>query len=618
MNRFFTLLISVLFFFNPIQDVIGQIQFDQVASDVGIDFLSSASKKLGAGCAFFDYNNDGFEDLYIIGGVERDMLYKNNGNGTFTEVGQQSGMNVTLLYDTFGVVTGDLNGDGYRDIVVTTDKPDRNLLFKNNGGNTFSEIGESAGLTHVAMSYAPSLGDYDNDGDLDIYIGNYIDVGGIIYDQNNNPIGYDHDCHPNFMYRNDGSFTFTEVGQSLDIDDEGCALSTVWTDFDNDNDIDMMVCNDFGEWTAPNALFKTNSPGNTLEDISVPSNMNAELYCMGIAVSDFDHDNDLDYYFTNIGRNLLLQNNNDETFIDVTTQAGVENAIVNNVLTTSWGDAFLDINNDTWDDLFVVNGWIALAFLDNELHDPDKLYLNNGDGTFDDISELAGVDNTFFSRAMAFSDFDNDGDLDIVVVAIHWLINQTEHVLFYKNESATNNHWLQVKLIGQTSNKEAYGTHMIIHTGGDSWRHEIVSASSHSSQNTTIAHFGLGTNTIVDSLEVFWPKGKNDVFYNIQGDQRIEIDENDGIIFTNVHEQTIPGVSFVRNGENAEFIFSDGINSQEWLIQVTNAHGQLTQSHNLNYNQSRFSLSEKFKLPKGVYFVHLSSGFKKQTFKWIN
>ena len=221
------------------------------------------------------------------------------------------------------------------------------------------------------------------------------------------------------------------------------------------------------------------------------------------------------------------------TFTDYTADAGVENEWVDttwhpldSAYAVGWGTALMDIDNDTWQDLWVVNGWMGVAILPTSFDDPDYLYKNNGDGTFSDITPTAGVGDPSISRGFAYADYDNDGDLDGMVVATHWDTLSTAKVLLYRNDYAGSNHYLNVKLEGVTCNRDAYGSHIKIVTGGDSWIHEVVGGSSHSSQNSSIAHFGLGASVMVDSLIITWPGGAMQCMTNIPADTSIHILED--------------------------------------------------------------------------------------------
>ena len=519
------------FCFTTFTSLIAQSSYTEISASAGIDYLVWGPRKMGGGLAFFDYDMDGWEDLYVTGGLRRDMLYHNNGDGTFTEVGLAAGLGATSI-QTYGVVSGDIDNDGFREIVITTDSTDANFLFYNNGDGTFTDISASAGIVETDWGYAPAFGDFNHDGLIDLYVGNYIETGRAIFDSITGlAIGYDHDCSENQLYINNGDLTFTEIGMLANVNDDGCALATAFTDFDHDGDVDLLVANDFGEWVSPNGLYRNEFPSvSTLSDVSTPSNMDVQLYSMGIAIADYDHDMDMDYYISNIGGNVLMKNNNDGTFVEDQAAAGVKNEFVNDpldsILTVGWGTAFMDMDNDTWQDLYVVNGYMGLPMFATSLDDPDKMYRNNGDGTFDDVSSASGLGSTHIGRGFAYSDFDKDGDLDFVVTNIHWDTTTSDRIQFYRNDYAGTNHWINIELEGLACNRDGYGSHIKVVTATDSWLYEINGGSSHASQNSSIAHIGLGTSTSIDSLIIFWPGGGEQVLTSLAADQHLHILED--------------------------------------------------------------------------------------------
>lgn len=511
-----------------------QTGFTEVSQSIGINHTYGRDFDfMGGGAAFFDFDNDGDLDLYMTGGLRRDVLYRNDGD-IFTEVGEQAGLADTGFPQTMGVITGDIDNDGFRDIFVTTKDDSPNLLFKNKGDGTFVNISTTAGNVDTAWSTSASFGDFNLDGLLDIYVVNYIKEQKLIRNNDGDVIGFDHECYPNFLYINDGGGTFSEMAAELGIAQRGCGLATVFTDYDNDSDSDIYIANDFGAYISPNVLFRNDGPDNSsgwkFTNVSSNSGMNAAIFGMGIAMGDYDQNGTFDYYVSNLGRNVLYKNLGDGTFLDVTDEAGVANTNVGTLLSTSWGTAFLDYNNDTYPDLFVCNGYIPAAdFLSPSSSDPNKLYKNNGNGTFTDVSSLMGIDNTDIGRGFACGDYDNDGDLDILVMVIakdptNKNVSRA-HALLYRNNLNNGNHWLKLKLQGTASNRDGFGAHVQIKIDNHSWIRELDGGSSHLSHNSSIAHFGLGQYTHIDSVVVIWPGGKKQVISDVQVDQTIKIIE---------------------------------------------------------------------------------------------
>ncbi|MEM9022936.1 MAG: CRTAC1 family protein, partial [Bacteroidota bacterium] len=514
--------------------------FTEVRQDAGISGFCTNQNAHGAGTAFFDYDNDGFEDLYVVSGNGMDQLYHNEGDGTFRRVTIEAGIDTTEALNTFGVVTGDVDNDGFRDIFVTTGGVSNNLLFMNNGDGTFSERSASANITQVANSTGAAMGDINLDGWLDIYVTNYIEFDAFITDSNGIGIGFAHDCHDDFFYLNNGNGTFSEIGGALSIADSGCGFQVAFTDYDMDRDQDIYVINDFGAWVKPNGLYRNNYPAFDFTDVSAASGMDVAIYGMGIAIGDYDEDLDLDYYVANLGRNVLLQNQGNGVTVDVTDSAGVEDTFVNDpVLTVGWGTGFLDYDNDAYLDLYVVNGFIFTPpFLFNDQKNPNKLYRNNqADGTFTDVSVQEGVSDSTISRGYAHADYDRDGDLDLVIGPTLCSVpaSPPTQIRFYRNDLQNGKHWLQVELQGVTGNRDGYGALVYAFAGGRKFLREINGGSSHCSQNTSMAHFGLDSISQVDTLIVSWLGGARDTVYGVAADQRIRVVEGGAWYTTRTH-----------------------------------------------------------------------------------
>ena len=504
--------------------VLGQGTYKEVAMEWGIEHYHHNLNYVGAGggVAVFDYNNDGFQDIYFTGGWFPDELFKNNGNGSFTKIGIYAGLGVTEYYNTKSVITGDINNDGYRDLFISTEGSLRNLIFLNNGDGTFTEIG---GIYDNLRTFGSVFGDFNLDGFLDIYVLRYAQSGGVVVDENNTVIGFNHKCTANELYLNNGDLTFTEL-ESSGTGDEGCGLAVVVTDINDDNIPDLYMANDFGEWTLPNGCYINNYPEETFTDVSAETGLNAPIYGMGIAVGDYNRDGLLDYYVTNIGPNVLYKNNGNSDFIDVAEESKVLNDSVNGKFVSSWGTAFFDYDLDGFEDLFVSNGYLqASGFLGTSFEQPNKLYRNLGDGTFEDVSIIENVADSNIAKGMAVGDLDNDGDLEIIV-SVGGDDSSTGNVLIYENLQGNQNNWLKVMLRGVSANRDGYGAKVKAYSTGITWIHEIEGGSSHASHNSTIAHFGLGEVTELDSLVIIWPGGKYQKYETVETNNLIFIEED--------------------------------------------------------------------------------------------
>ena len=496
--------------------------FTEIAQTSGIDHRHLSKNYMGGGVAFFDYNNDGYDDIYLTGGEGPDRLYKNLGDGTFIETTKEAGIDSLSTITSRGVVTGDIDNDGFRDIFVACQQ-DANVLYHNNGDGTFTDISTSSQIDVLnAFSMGASMGDFNLDGYLDIYVINYIKV----FDADQN--GYYHECSNDWLYINNKDNTFTEVGNSTNANNDGCSLASTFTDHNQDGRPDIYIANDFGAWVRPNVLYQ-NTAIDTFKDVSSTSATDVAIYGMGIATGDYNKDGLFDYYVTNLGRNVLLKGTPSGVYADVTDLAGVPNEFTEApAKSVGWGTVFFDYDHDGFEDLFVANGYVpSNASIGNgtTLLDPNKLYRNNTDDTFTDVSLAMGVSDSNYSRGMAVADIDNDGDLDILATILNANDTETSRVRLYRNDVSSGN-YLQVKLQGTASNRDAYGAKAKAYKNGEIWLREVAGGSSHVSQNTSTIHFGMAGYDSFDSLEIIWNGGKKQTFYQIEHNQTIKIIED--------------------------------------------------------------------------------------------
>lgn len=608
-----------------------QLTFSNETQSANIQHVYSGLGSMGSGVACFDYNNDNYQDVYLTGGYGLDKLFKNNGDGTFTDVSANSGLTHINGVQTIGVVTGDIDNDGYRDVFITTRSATPSILYKNNGDGTFTDITLSAGINATSdgidedkQSFSASMGDINLDGYLDIYLVNWIDTIGYLYDGNNNLSGFQHQGAPNRLYLNNGDMTFTEVSDVYGVKDTGCGLASVFSDYDNDADADILVANDFGEWVRPDALYRNEYPAASCTDVSASSSFDSQIYGMGIGVGDYDQDGDLDYYKTSIGRNVLLNNLGNGTFQDTTNFAGVEDHYVNGVtpnLLISWGAGFIDYDHDTYLDLVVADGRVGSpTFFPSIDSMPDRLYKNNGNGTFTDVTLQEGLEQYGLSRGMAYGDMDNDGDMDILFTCVqHQILGIPGSPVYFQNNLNNGKNWLKVKLVGTVNNRDAMGSHIIIHLGEKSWIHEIGSGGQgHNSQHSSIAHFGLDAATEVDSLEVRWlgqNLSPNQMFYNIGSNRMIEITENANN-YTVIHGPTattpqVEQASTIRvfpNPTKGNFTVEYKVlETNNVQIDILNIEGKVLHSiinERQNEGEQRITWQGK-NLPNGLYLVRI-------------
>ncbi len=497
--------------------------FSDVTNVSGISFvhtgLGDNDMQIGTGAAWFDYDRDGNLDLYVTRRVGANALFKNNGDGTFTEV---AGPTVADAgHDGAGVAVADFNNDGWLDLYLANS--DEDVLLRNNGGTGFSNITSTAGLDVSSDSRGTSAtwGDYDGDGYLDLYVANHAHT-----DMRQFPIPAK---TQDFLFRNNGDETFTDVSSLLGTADiEGTGFIGAWTDFDNDGDLDIFLVNDCAVGPVSTRLFRND--GGTDPEHWVFTEVSAEVgtdHCragMGIAIGDYNRDGWLDYFYSNVGPPLLLQNNGG-SFTDVTTEAGVDDEFFPSdgggmFKRWTWGANFLDCDLDGWLDLYVANGLMRPK--STTVAQPNLLYVSNGDGmTFTDASLASGCNDVDRTRTSVVGDYDGDGDADLFVV------NYEENARLYRNENHNGNHYLIVELQGVISNRDGTGSRLRIRTpdGGVQY-YETHSGMSLGGGDDLAAYFGLGKNTVVSELLIRWPSGLVQVLTGVAPDQRLKVVED--------------------------------------------------------------------------------------------
>lgn len=503
--------------------------FEDVFPEMGIQFFAIEDGIMSGGVVVFDYDGDGYEDLFFTGGFRKPRLYKNNPNATrkedrFLNVTNQANVNIPDGVTTFGAAAGDLNNDGHLDLIVTTGLTQRSYVYMNNGDGTFTEMGLQLGMPETSMSTSISLGDVNNDGWLDIYFTNYF--------------ANDNTCLENYLYINDSGLRFYELAVNYEVNDAGCGLASTLSDYDNDGDLDLFVANDFGMNFSSNVLFKNDFPNPRFIDVRDESGFNDEIFGMGVEGGDFNEDGHLDYYATNIGYNPLHRSNGDGTFSEVAKDLGVDDTYVNpnappgqSGETVGWGIAWFDYNHDMNLDLYVNNGFLSpVPGINTEYSDRNRLFRNNGNSDFEFVGNVEGIDSEYIGRGCAMFDYDNDGDMDILSAICRPreddpAYNDGEYYQLFENKLDNGKNYLKLRLIGSSIQWEAIGSHAFVHVGGRKLMREVNSGGgSYLSQHSRILHFGLDTHEKIDSIEVFWI-GRRDrsVRYNIDANQMLTI-----------------------------------------------------------------------------------------------
>jgi len=500
-------------------------------------------ESMSGGVALFDYDNDGRLDIYLVNsltvdlvkskGKTRSALYHNNGDGTFSDVTDRAG--VGDVGWGMGVAVADYNNDGFEDLYVTCVGPNR--LFRNNGDGTFSDVTERAGVGDPRWSAGAAFFDYDADGHLDLFVSNYV-----AFDFQNLPEfgkgklcqykGIPVQCGPrglpgdgDSLYHNNGDGTFSDVTKKAGVADPNgyYGMGAIASDFDDDGLIDLFVAND----STPNFHYKNNGDGTFKEvgfTLGTAVNENgSEQGSMGVTVADYNHDGRLDLFVTNFDDdyNTLYRNDGRGSFTDVSHAAGVAAVSLPFV---GWGTKFFDYDNDGWVDLFVANGHVYPQI--PSYRQRNFIHRNKRDGTFSDTTAPLGAlaAEKRVGRGAAFGDLDNDGDLDIV------LNNLDGSAQVLRNEGGSANNSVLIKTVGVKSNRDGVGARVKVVAGDLVQVDEVRSGDSYLSQSDTRLHFGLEKRTKVDLIEVRWPGGAVERVTGVAANKILTIKEGRGLV----------------------------------------------------------------------------------------
>ncbi len=506
-----------------------QTHFTDVTVQAGINHVFKVYEGMfGGGACVIDYNKDGYEDVYITSGTNDDVLYKNNGNGTFTNVFEQSGMTATKNYVTQGVTGADVNRDGFVDLFVTTitrrDKKQEiprahNLLFINNGNGTFRDATHEYGLDEtLSFSTSASFGDFNADGWPDIYVGNYFnEFKGKLSVINDATVVGANQIAKGYLLLNEKGKKFKDVYDDYGLEFSAFGFGGVFSDYDNDGDQDLIINNDFGYKRTPDLLLENNFPSESFKDVAKEKKMDLRINSMGTAVGDYNNDGFMDYYFTNIKFNVFMVNQGPgKPLVNKTDQAGL------GFLAISWGANFADFDQDGDVDLFVSNG-----DLNPNCVPMANFYYENMGGKFEDHAQAAGLADYGIGRGSVTFDFDNDGDQDLLVVNQAAVLGYPVPSVtkLFRNDSTKGN-WIKISLKGIQAESHGIGSKIEVAAGGKKMIREIDGgASSHLSQSSVIAHFGLGNAQKIDSITVYWTGGNKQTITNVNANQLITITE---------------------------------------------------------------------------------------------
>ena len=527
----------------PALSIEPSIHFTDVTDVAGIRFTHANGatgefhlpETLGAGGAFLDYDNDGYLDLYLVNSATPSVLFRNKGDGTFTDVTESAEVDNQGGYG-HGVACGDYDNDGYVDIYVTNFGANR--LYHNDGDGTFTDVTAQAGVGDTHWSSSATFFDYDNDGYLDLYVVNYVnytlDASAPIcledpaFGATEKVRGYCHPKHfegaPDRLYRNNSDGTFTDATDATNIRDPGGmflgkGLGVVAADFDADGNPDIYVAND----DTPNYLFYNKGDG-TFAEIAILTGCaySADGIAqagMGVDVGDYNGDSFLDLFVTNFSyeTNTLYRNNGDGTFTDVSYKARLGEE---SYLFLGFGTGFFDPDNDGYLDIFIANGHIfpnverttdVLSY-----KQPNQLFWNQSNSTF---IEMQFEGQHAVSRGTLFGDYDNDGDTDLLVTQLN------DKVTLLRNENRTSNNYLRLKLIGTRSNRDGIGARVTLTLGTESQTREAHRGYSYLSSNDPRLLFGLGERTRVDKLQIRWQSGIVQILENLAANQELVVTE---------------------------------------------------------------------------------------------
>jgi len=520
------------------------------ASGIRFNYLSSHTPKhylpetMGTGVAFFDYDNDGRLDIFLVNGAPLqdptpkgsipqkagpnywNRLYHQKPDGTFEDVTEKAGLQGSGY--GMGVAVGDYDNDGFEDLYVTA--YGGNKLYHNNGDGTFTDVTEKAGVAGSGWSTSAAWVDLDNDGLLDLVVLRYLqwDFDDIWCGEHKE--GYRAYCHPDLfqpiaplVYHNDGNGRFTEVSQKIGLSKRGKGLGIALADYDRDGHIDLFVAND----SMVEFLYHNKGDG-TFEEVGLLSEVavdgDGRTYAgMGVDFADYNNDGWPDLMVTDLAnqRYALYLNSHDSTFSYASFTSGVARATMTH---SGWGVRFLDYDNDGWKDLLIAQGHdldtVELSYPNLHYREPMLLLRNTGK-EFVDVSSDSGAvfRQPWLSRGMAIGDIDNDGRLDAVVTTNDGPV----HILH--NETPTQNHWLLLKLIGHKSNRDAIGAEIKLVTAKGQQFATVSTASSYLSSSDKRVHFGLGSESAAQSIEIRWPSGITQTLKNVHADQILTVDE---------------------------------------------------------------------------------------------
>jgi len=518
--------------------------FKEVSNEVGLNynFPGNDHQEIGAGITILDVNNDGWDDIFQACGIFANKLWLNN-KGKFIDVSKEYGLDIIDTLFVQGASAADYDNDGFDDLFIGNagnlifmgDKQ-APILLHNVGGKYFERV--YAETFSVVGNYpGAAWGDVNNDGYVDLYLYNYIkSMSNTMDTVNNRILTYEPVCNENQLFINQSGKGFIDLTDEYKLRDKGCGLAASFTDYDLDNDVDLILLNDFGSWSHKgNRIFKNNYPEKGFTDVSEELGFYNEYYGMGIGPGDYNNDGRLDYYATNIGRNYFYVNEVNG-FVEKGVELGIDITYEkDSMMGTSWSGLFFDVENDGDVDLFVSKGYLN-SIEKVAVKDENKLFLNDGMNGFINVSKISGVNDSLVNRGTGLLDFDHDGDLDIASGLIKMsrgdFANLDQKIKLYENEQEGDNNFIGFKLIGSTGvNTSCIGCRVTFEIGDKKHIREVDGGSGHSSQSSKILYFGVGKQKKIENVKIQWSNGevlilkkiKVNRVYTVQSDKKIAV-----------------------------------------------------------------------------------------------
>ena len=519
-----------------------QFRFEDATASAKIHQTSIPMGDIGGGVVVLDVNNDGWEDLYLPGTLGPDKLYLNQKDGTFQDIADSIfASHEYFSRFTHGGVAFDYNSDGFTDLFEVCRRDD--LLWKNNGDGTFSNTSKIANIQESFdenISNGVTFGDMDGDGDNDIYVARWMKSIEVKPDSFGISRYYLHGF-PNHLYVNNDDGTFVEKAISFGVDNLGTSNVATMFDYDKDGDLDILLGNDFGMVLLPNEVYQNQFAQTgvvSFNPVAKELGLDLPIYSMTVTPNDFDNDGDFDFHYTSIGAEYLMKNENGK-FSNVAQQLGFQKHVTPADLETpspvTWTALYSDFDNDGRSDVFVVHGYLMININTrpgNEL-DTSRFYHQQPDGTLKDVTLTNGVVTDIRGRGAAVFDYDRDGRLDIIMGSINRIpgVNTADFRLFHNITPVDpSRNWVQIQCLATTTAREAIGTTVEVWCKGKRYINQINSGGGMSSGNSLILHFGVADATIADSIILYWPMSKDmhrqvDRYYNVLLNRQITYQE---------------------------------------------------------------------------------------------